>query len=323
MPIRGKRFAFIALIAYFWLATPWQVILWYLNPSRAKYSGWLLVLNCGAYLEAIAILAAMAVMRARFSSGGSAPPSERPVGSRRYFILVAIVAGLAASLAWWYVFRFAGNYSGLRNYIFGLSYVPGYNQLQAAVSYYRFFSIFIVTYLGILAGDVAWRWSPERRLLPYPPPKTKPSDSDFIWTSWVAWLGLYRLLTESIYLFFEVTFANNSVVSLDGWYLSFLPLVATSIACILVSMWLKGRTPRTRESSIYVAMAASLLIPVIATSLLITTGFLALGPLALCVVSMNGGGFLWGWFVGDLRWRSFQPQPATPDVEKGLFERRF
>lgn len=311
MPIGRKSFAFIALIAYFWLATPWQAILWYLTPSRAKYAGWLLALNCGAYLEAIAILVAVAVMRARFASGGSAPSSEKPVVGRWHFVFVAIVAGLMTSLAWWYVFRFASNYSGLRDYIFGLRYVPGYNQLQAAVSYYRFFSIFIVAYLGILAGDVAWRWSLESRLLPYPPPNAKPSGSDFIWTSCVAWLVLYRLISESIYLFFEVTFSNHNVVSLEGWYLSFLPLVGTSIACVFVSLWLEGRTPRTRQSAIYMAMAASLVIPIIATPLLITTGFGALAPLALCIFTMNTGGFIWGWFVGDLRWRSLKPQQGT------------
>ena len=305
--LKGKKsLAIAALIAYFWLATPWQAILWYLSPYRPRYAGWLLALNCGAYLEAIAILAAMAVMRARFPSGVSTPPSGKRVASRRHFVVVAIIAGLVMSLAWWYVFRFASNYSGLRDYIFGLRYVPGYNQLQAAVSYYRFFSIFIVTYLGILAGDVAWRWSLESRLLPYPPPKNKPSDSDFVWTSWVAWLALYRLLTESIYLLFEFTFSNHYIVSLDGSYLSFLPLVATSIACVPVSLWLEGRTPRTRKSSIYVAMAGSLVIPIIATPLLITTGFLALAPLALCIFTMNGGGFIWGWFVGDMRWRFLQ-----------------
>jgi hypothetical protein len=31
-------------------------------------------------------------------------------------------------------------------------------------------------------------------------------------------------------------------------------------------------------------------------------------PLALCIVSVNIGGFIWGWIVGDLRWRSLQPR---------------
>ena len=302
--LKGKKsLAIAALVGYFWLATPWQAILWYLSPYRPRYAGWLLALNCGAYLEAIAILVAMVVMHARFALGGSAPPSEKLPGSRRLFVVVGIVAGLMTSLVWWYVFRIVANYSGQRDDILGLHYIPGYNQLQAAVSYYRFFSMFIVTYLGILAGDVAWRWSLESRLLPYPPPKNKPSDSDFVWTSWVAWLALYLLLTESIYLLFEFTFSNHYIVSLDGSYLSFLPLVATSIACVPVSLWLEGRTPRTRKSSIYVAMAGSLVIPIIATPLLITTGFLALAPLALCIGTLNGGGFIWGWFVGDLRWR--------------------
>jgi hypothetical protein len=306
-----KGLALLALVAYFWLATPWQAILWYLTPTAVKQAGWLLVLDCGTYLEAIAILVAMAVMRSRFAFGGSWPPSGNPAASRRLFIVVAIVAGLLMSLAWWYVFRVATNFSGPREHIFGLSYVPGYNQLQAAVSYYRFFSIFTVAYLGILAGDVTWRWSVEGRLLPYPPPKAKDSDSDFIWTSWVAWLALYRLFSESIYLLLLFLFSHPDVVSLDGWYLSFFPFVATSIACVFVSHWLAGRKPRTRQSSIYVAMAASLVIPVLATPLLITTGFGALAPIVLCISSLNSGGFIWGWFVGDLRWRSLQTEPTA------------
>jgi hypothetical protein len=308
-----KSLAVIALIAYFWLATPTQAILWYLSPPRVRHVGWPLLLNCGgAYLEATAILVAMAaVNRACFALGGSAPSSQGAAGGRRLFVVAGIVAALMTSLTWWYVLRFVSNYLDQRDYILGLHYVARHLELQADVGYYRLFSIFVAIYLGILAGEVTWRWSLERRLLPYPPPRAKHSDSDFVWTSWVAWLALYRLFTESIHLLLTVAFSDHNVGPLDSWPISLLPLVGTSIACVFVSLWLFGHTPRTRQSSISGTMAASLLIPVIATPLLITTGFGALGPLALCIVTLNIGGFVWGWIVGDLRWRSLQLQKSA------------
>jgi hypothetical protein len=208
------------------------------------------------------------------------------------------------AFVWYYVFRFVSDLSGLRDYVFGLRYFPGYSQLAGGVSYYRFFSVFTAIYLGLLAGDLAWRCPPDRWLFTWTLPPASTSVPALAWNLWVSWLALYRL-SEWIYLMLELA-SSHHVGSLADSYLSFLPFFATSISCIPVSYWLLGRAPKTRQSSILGCQAASLLIPILATPLLVTGGFLAFVPLAFCIGTANAAGFVWGWIAGELRWRSLQ-----------------
>lgn len=310
MPIGKKSGAVIVVIWYLILATPGTLAFWLQSHSSLKYVVWILFLNCGTYLEVVAILAAMMVIRSVVVTVRSATTPEKPFGGRGLTVPLGIVTGLITAVVWWFVFQYGSGHAGQQDYALGRAeIIPGYDPrvFVAGIRYYRFYSVFIAVHLGILGGDLGWRWSSERRLFPYSPRKFRPSGFDFVWTSWVAWLALYRI-SEWIWLILIESDLRRAPAPPEVSVLSLLPFLATSMACIPVSCLLFLLTPKTKTSSVFMAMTASLLIPIVATPLLITTGFLAIAPLALCIVSVNIGGFIWGWIVGDLRWRSLQPR---------------
>jgi len=87
------------------------------------------------------------------------------------------------------------------------------------------------------------------------------------------------------------------------------PSLATALLCIPVSSWIAGHPPATKKSAIRGSLGAGLLINLLAAMLLLPLGFLAiamiLSPLSYIPV------LVWGWLAGELRWRSFQPQPLA------------
>src|ERR1700716_542918 len=118
--------------------------------KKVKYSIWIMLLNCGPYLEATVMLVFLIALRSLSASHPRVSRTGRPAGERAALICLGIVLGLATSLAWWHVFVFACKYSGLDDYII---YIRG--GLGGGISFYSLFSVFIAIYLGIFAGDLA------------------------------------------------------------------------------------------------------------------------------------------------------------------------
>ena len=288
----------LVFTAYLLLASPFEVISWYFSHRSVKYAAWTLLLNCGTYLQAIVILVALTALAGFSSRASRVHNKQRVISERVALIVLGIVCGLAVSSAWWHAFRFAWGYTGSRGYIRGTP------DLENGIAFYDYFSAFIAAYFGILAGDLAHRWSPECRAFFWTHSEAKLSTSSFVWISWIAWLALYRLSEWLWLLVIEVSAFGK--FSLGSSYLSLLPLLATAIACIPVSYLLSLLKPKSKTSSISLSLAASLLIPVTATILLLTTGWIAIATLVRSILTLNATGFAWGWFVGGLRWRSIQ-----------------
>ena len=286
-------------VAYFLLATPVEFLVW-LVIGRPAQTGWLVFLNCGSYFEAAVILAYVAVVRAK---GNRRAGSEGAVRRRTLLVLGGIVGGLIASLLWWCFFSWV-----LRRFPGAQPWSKGYHpgQFGTVITYYLFFSIFIVFYLTIVAADLPYRNLKDDRLASWALPGTAESAGDFVWTSSVTWLVLYRLSEWIILAVLLISGASGA--SLDVSYVNFLSSIATFIACVPVSLWLCRRQPKTRRSSIIVSQIASFVIPILATPLLVPGAFLMFVPIGFCLQTLNAAGFVWGWIVGDLRWRSLEQQ---------------
>lgn len=294
-------------LVYFLLATPVEFLVWFVIRTPPQ-GGWLLFLNCGSYVEAAVILAGVSILKPNVSRRAG---SEGVARKRTLLVFGSVTGGFIAFLLWWYFFSWI--FHGFTKQYFVPGSQPwsgGYyrGQLGAVITYYRFFSIFIALYLAIVAVDLLYRNLEDDSLSSWALRGRITSAGAFVWTSAVTWLVLYRL---SEWLFVAALLISGaSGASLDASYLSFFPLITTSIACIPVSFWLYRRQPRTRKSSILSSQIASLLIPILAMPLLLPGGFLIFGPIAFCLWTFNAAGFAWGWITGDLRWRSLELQKS-------------
>jgi hypothetical protein len=191
---------------------------------------------------------------------------------------------------------------------FGVGYYPG--TLSSGVGFGLAFSVFIAFYLGLVGGELAARWLPKGRLFAWG--RSRSNRSELAWDLWISWLVLYRL---SLMIFFSLAIlfgGSSGGGGWDGMLLLAAPHLATAVVCIPFSKWLARRAPTTRKSAIVGSLGASFLINLLAGAMLLPFGWLGIAVMTSAVVHLNAPGLAWGWFAGELRWRSFQPRgPIT------------
>jgi len=291
---------FLILIFYFLLASPVQIIYWSIQSVGQKFTGWALLLNCGAYLQLAVILLFLGAM-ARF--GDAVPGPNKPFHVQPLLIIGAIVAGILTSVTWQFCFRLLSAKTGHQDYILGLhpygpNYYPG--DIESAVSYYSYFSMFVAMLIGIVAGTRA----AQRGLLAWPQRHPAYSKADFVWKVLLAWIVTFRLW--QILSITSLAVSGHKAGPGAPAFLFDVPLFATSVCCIPISYMLFRGTPKTKRKSFYEGLGASFLIFLFAAILLIP-----FGAVVFMLLGFWPAGAVWAWIAGDLRWRSLQPQKAA------------
>jgi hypothetical protein len=167
---------------------------------------------------------------------------------------------------------------------------------QSVASYYSYFSVFVAIPIGIVAGTQAARAS----LFAWPRLDPVASKGEFIWKVLVARILIFRL-----WQILSITRLAASYTRLDPGAPAFLfdvPLIATSVFCIPISLLLFRGVPKTESASIYEALGASFLIFLFATIFLVPFGTPGFGFLA----SRS--------HLGLGRWRFALAFAQTPDI---------
>jgi len=302
-PIERDPRRFLTLALYLLLASPVQILYWFIQSTGQKFTGWALLLNGGAYLQLAVILLFLAFLRAMARFGDADPGPSKPFHVQPLFIIGAIVAGILTSVAWQFCFRLLSAKTGQQDYILGLhQYGPNYypGDIQSAVSYYSYFSVFVAILIGIVAGTQAARPG----LFAWPRLAPVASKGEFIWKVLVARIVIFRLW--QILSITRLAASGHKAGPGAPAFLFDVPLIATSVSCIPISLMLFRGVPKTESASIYEALGASFLIFLFATIFLVP-----FGAVAFLVLGFWPAEAIWAWFAGDLRWRSLQPQRSA------------
>jgi hypothetical protein len=295
--LTDRKTILLAIVTVLLLGTPIEFLAGLRGFSVTANFRWLVLLQMGAYVQACLVLptAKLVLIPLARARGGSNPR----VHERLVIFLAGLIVAHFFSYGWYDASRLLFKHFGHGEdpfVSFNLRYSLSVPPTVQALAYYRHFAVLN----GVLSSLVAAHFAIDRST------KTATLDrlgddrrerSTLFWSGIVLWLLVYRV-PQMLF----TGMVTSAVQISDSFLGNASSLISTTVICALLLPYMIRRVNRTRRWSILNFQAASLGITFIAALLLLPSPFLSAGVLQQCLLTLNAGGFFWGWRLGDLCW---------------------